>query len=385
MHDLNIDVEEDMRQGNAGSVMVVDDDPLTLESISMLLCSNGFEVSGHTDALNALASFREVPTDVVLTDINMPIINGFRLMEQIRHFDAETPVIFITGNAELDVVLSAIKLKAFEFIVKPVSEKGLVDAVARGISAKRLLQADKIQRSDLDMIVAQNSEELAEMLKNHKRMNWEIIERLTMAAMLRDEDTGMHIRRIGMLTAEIARALGLSEEYVENVACASAMHDIGKIGVPDAILFKQGSLTGEEFGIIKMHAEIGCHILQGAAHPLIEMAASIALTHHERFDGSGYPHGLKGKDIPLEGRIVILADQYDALRSQRVYKPAFDHATACRIILEGDAQTSPEHFDPEVLRAFQVSADRLAEIYETNSDDSLQEAGESINLKKLFK
>ncbi len=364
--------------------MVVDDDPLTLDSISMLLSSNGFEVSAHRDALIALSTFRETPTEVVLTDINMPVINGFRLLEQIRNFDNETPVIFITGNAELDVALSAIRLKAFEFIVKPVSEKGLVDAVERGISAKRLIQAEKKSRDDLNMIVDQNIEDLAEMLQNHKRMNGEIIERLTMAAMLRDEDTGMHIKRIGMLTAELARTMNLPDEYIEHISCASAMHDIGKIGVPDAVLFKQGALTAAEFEIIKSHAEIGCQILRGATHPLIEMAATIALSHHERWDGSGYPHGLKGEEIPLEGRIVILADQYEALRSRRVYKPAFDHATACRIILEGDDQTRPEHFDPEVIRAFRLSADRLAEIYAANNEDSPRTPGESIKLKKFY-
>lgn len=374
-----------MRQVSAGKVMVVDDDPLTLESISMLLCSNGFEVSAHVDALHALDSFREAPSDVVLTDINMPVINGFRLMEQIRNFDSDTPVIFITGNAELDVALSALRLKAFEFIVKPVSEKGLVDAVERGISNKRLLLADKTYRCDLHMIVEQNSEELAVMLKNHKRMNWELIERLTMAAMLRDEDTGLHIKRIGLLAAELARTLKLPEEFIENIACASAMHDIGKIGVPDAILFKQGPLTLAEFEVIKTHAVIGHKILQGASHPLVEMAAAIALSHHERFDGTGYPFGLKGKKIPLEGRIVIMADQYDALRSQRAYKPALDHEEACRIILHGDSQTRPEHFDPEILSAFQSSMQRLAEVYDSNKDGSLLEAGESLRLKKLFK
>ena len=374
-----------MRQGSVGSVMVVDDDPLTLESISMLLCSNGFEVSAYMDALKALARFREAPTDVVLTDINMPVTNGFRLMEQIRNFDTETPVIFITGNAELDVALSAIRLNAFEFIVKPVSEWGLVDAVERGINSKRAVQTDNRRRNDLERIVAQSAEELAEALRNQMHISKEIIERLTMAAVLRDEDAGLHIRRIGLFAGELACSLGMAADFNENIACASAMHDIGKIGIPDTILFKKGRLTSEEFEIIKMHTVIGENILRGASHPLMEMAASITMTHHERWDGSGYPSSLKGAEIPLEGRIVMLADQYDALRSQRVYKPALGHEVVCRIILQGDAQTRPEHFDPEIIRAFRLTADRLAEIYEANQDDDLQdEAGEFKDLKKFY-
>jgi len=374
-----------MRRSSGGSVMVVDDDPLTLESISMLLCSNGFEVSAHIDALNALARFREAPTDVVVTDINMPVTNGFRLMEQIRNFDTETPVIFITGNAELDVALSAIRLKAFEFIVKPVSEWGLVDAVERGINSKRAVQTDSRRRNDLERIVAQSVEELAEALLNQMHTSREIIERLTMAAVLRDEDAGKHIRRIGLFAGELAHSLGMTADFSENIACASAMHDIGKIGIPDTILFKKGRLTSEEFEIIKMHSVIGGNILRGASHPLMEMAASIAMTHHERWDGSGYPNSLKGADIPLEGRIVMLADQYDALRSPRVYKPALGHEIVCRIILQGDAQTRPEHFDPEIISAFRSTADRLAEIYEANQDDCLQDDDvEFKNLKKYY-
>jgi len=193
----------------------------------------------------------------------------------------------------------------------------------------------------------------------------ESIDTLMRAAEYRDDDTGAHVRRISYYTKVLAETMEMDGEFCECIFYASAMHDIGKIGTPDHILLKPGGFTPEEWEIMKTHTVIGGNILAGNSSPYLQMGEEIALAHHERWDGGGYPFGLKGEAIPVAARIMQLADVYDALRSERPYKKAFDHAKSLEIITQGDGRTNPSHFDPDVLAAFVNCADTMNDIFTT--------------------
>ena len=351
-----------------GTIFVVDDDRYVLDSISTLLREYGFTIIPFSNGQEAVKRFASEPVDLVLTDINMPGMSGIQLLEKIRFLDHETPVLLMTAYADLDTAVQAIQKGAFDFIIKPYRPPYLVHAVEKGINYKRLTRIEKNYKRELEQTVEQRTAELYEALSKLTHMSSEIIERLTAAAELRDEDTGQHITRIGRYAKRLSIQLGLPDDFVENISVSSAMHDVGKIGIPDSILLKPGSLTSDEFGTIKQHTIIGEKILRGSSHAMLQMGATIAATHHERWDGSGYPYGLSGIDIPMAGRIVMLTDQYDALRSSRVYKPAFDHAKTCDIILMGDGRTMPGHFDPRILAAFNDIQDDFADIFEDSQN-----------------
>ena len=234
-------------------------------------------------------------------------------------------------------------------------------------------QSDKLKKAHAQLLTY--AKDLKMALEAEQQKNFELeksytdtILRLAKASRYKDEETGAHIDRLSHYSRAMALYIGWPSSKAQGLFVAAPMHDVGKIGVPDSVLGKQGPLTEEEWLRIRQHPQLGANLLEGSHSPLLEMAREVALTHHERWDGSGYPNGLKGTHIPMTGRIVMLCDLYDALRSQRPYKPSYSHHKTCDIMLNGNDRTKPSHFDPTLLEAFREMHQDFDEIYATVQD-----------------
>lgn len=345
-------------------ILIVDDQERNIKILTVLCKDKGYETLEARDGRIAVeTAIKEMP-DVVLMDVMMPELNGFEATELLKK-NEETkhiPIIMVTALDTREDMIKGIASGADDFLSKPVDPEELLLRLKNSLRMKEYYDFLARHKQILEKEVAERTRQLREGYID-------TIIRLTLAAEYKDEETGAHIKRISYYTKELATTLGLTGEFADTIFYASPMHDIGKVAIPDSILLKQGPLNDEEWKVMKSHTTVGANILKGSESPYLKMAIDIAQSHHERWDGNGYPQGIRGEDIPLTARIMNICDQYDALRSKRPYKPAFDHEKTLKIITKGDGRTKPEHFDPEVLGAFKKATSMFADIYAANIDE----------------
>ncbi|MEN9355302.1 MAG: hypothetical protein RL318_2627 [Fibrobacterota bacterium] len=330
------------------SVLVVDDEVAICQVICDYLALRAFEVHSAGSYDEAVAYLADHKVDVVISDIRMPGRSGTDLLKYIRRHHAGTAVILFTGYADIGLAVHSMQEGAYDFLLKPIHLEQVYLSIHNALEKRQLKDAVRRYQKELEELVDQRTRELREALEKVEQASLETVTRLSLAADKRDDETGNHVLRIRAFSAALCREMGIPREETDHVYVASSMHDIGKIGIPDAILLKPGRLNEREFEIMKRHAMIGAEILRDSDSRMLQIAEEIARTHHEKWDGTGYPSGLKGNQIPLYGRIVAVADVFDALTTKRCYKPAFslDHATDIIV------KSSGTHFDPEIVQVF---------------------------------
>jgi len=358
-----------------GTILLADDEDINLTLLSQLCSHLGYRcVEAHNGRELVRLAGQEHP-DLIITDVVMPELDGFAATELLKGdpATADIPVIIVTAKDSRADRLTGIGKGASDFLTKPFDIQELSLRVENCLKMKQYHDLLKDNAALLEHQVAERTNQLqGALLKVDEAYNkikhgyLDTIYRLMMAAEYKDGHTGGHIRRSSHYAKLVAEELGMDGDFVNTIYYAAPMHDLGKVGVPDAVLSKPGALDESEWRVIRTHTTIGASILAGSDSEFLKMAETIALTHHERWDGQGYPNRTKGDAIPLAGRIVSLGDQYDALRMARPYKTQYSHEQATAVILRGDGRTQPEHFDPGVLRVFAQVSERFRDIFDNN-------------------
>jgi putative two-component system response regulator len=343
-------------------LLIVDDDDALRMWAERVVRERGYACATAASAADAREQLTHDCYELALLDVNMPGESGIELLAHIRREYPDMAVAMVAGEDDPRLAMAAIELGAFGYMVKPVGSGELLINVANALRRRSLeLESHRLMHS-LRRTAAQRSQLLEDALEELNRSEskvWisqaETIFRLARVVEFRDEETGHHLQRMSSYCESLARKLGCTPKYAERLRLSSQLHDVGKVAVPDSILLKHGKLSPDEFEVIKTHAETGRLMLAGSSSDVVQFGAVIAHTHHERWDGLGYPRGLAGEDIPVEGRIAALADVFDALTSDRVYRPAFPIKTAVEM-MRSERST---HFDPVMLDTF---LDELGEL-----------------------
>jgi putative two-component system response regulator len=342
-------------------ILVVDDQPQNVELLEAHLVPQGYDIITAASGEEALEKLSKHSIDLILLDVMMPGMNGFEVARRVRQDNAHQllPIILVTSLRDTEDRVMGIEAGCDDFISKPVEKVEILARVRSLLKVKAYNDLMSNYRKELETEVALRTEEVKQALERIKAASLETIYRLSRAAEYKDKDTGAHIQRMSLYSAALARRMGLDEKMVETILYAAPMHDLGKIGIPDSILLKPGSLDAAEWEIMKQHSAIGGEILKGSEAEFIRMGETIALTHHEKWDGSGYPKGLRGIEIPIAGRIAAVADVFDALTSRRPYKEPFSVERSLAIIEEGRGVA----FDPEVVDGFFAIKEEILKIY----------------------
>jgi putative two-component system response regulator len=329
---------------SSARILIIDDEEPVTRLLAGFLQAEGFHaIERLTDPKEAAWRFLEFQPDLITLDLHMPEIDGFEVMRRIFEISGTqwVPIIVVSGDGDSDQIVRALKLGAMDFIVKPFRKSEIMNRLRNTIRVKLLQKSVERRNEELELRVAERTRDL-------ELAHFDVVRRLAMCAEYRDDESGNHVRRVSTLAEKLGATMGMDVRQAEILRHATTLHDVGKVAVRDSILLKPGRLTPEEHELMQEHTVKGAAVLEGAESEVLKMAARIALCHHERWDGKGYPAGLAGKDIPFEARVVAICDVFDALTSRRPYKAAWESERAWE---ELRAQ-SGRQFDPEVVDAF---------------------------------